>query len=437
MSDKIENDGFVFDVGDSSGNGNETANNTGSTVADNGGFVFGAPDVIKTEAQKEKEVNEVKDPGKDIKTAADGVSRRANGNAAPEAAASGENLRKVFNSDEVSAFCSQFAMLLHGGISLSEGTYMLYSDMEDAKTKAVLKILDEQVGRGIPFSKSLAATHAFPDYMIHMVEVGEKTGRLEYVMRSLGEYYERDSRIKSGIRSAVAYPMVLFGVMACIMIVLVWKILPMFEKMFDELSSDVSLATENVLTAGLAAGKVIAAVILILFVLVILVIIYGRTKAGSKLLTKLGGMIGPTRKLQILMSTGKFISSMSLMMASGMDISSALDSEYENCENDTVKARIDKCRELYSKGSYIDEALRDSGLIVGMDSRLVSVAVKTGETDVVFTKLSEQYNEKTTAALGKMTTIIETTLVIVLSLMVGAVLLAVMMPLVSMISSIG
>lgn len=428
MSDRIENDGFVFDVGDSSGNANETANNSGSTAADNGGFVFEAAEEKKTGTEKEVLNNDAP-----VKS---GIAPQ-NGSAAVADTSSGKNPGKVFNSDEVSAFCGQFAMLLHGGISLSEGTYMLYSDMEDAKTKAVLKILDEQVGKGVPFSKSLAATHAFPDYMIHMVEVGEKTGRLEYVMRSLSEYYERDSRIKSGIRSAVAYPMVLFGVMACIMIVLVWKILPMFEKMFDELSSDVSSATENVLTAGLAAGKVIAAVILILFVLVILVIIYGRTKSGSKFLAKLGGMIGPTRKLQVLMSTGKFISSMSLMMASGMDISTALDSEYENCENDTVKARIDKCRELYNKGSYIDEALRDSGLIVGMDSRLVSVAVKTGETDVVFTKLSEQYNEKTTAALGKMTTIIETTLVIVLSLMVGAVLLAVMMPLVSMISSIG
>ena len=115
----------------------------------------------------------------------------------------------------------------------------------------------------------------------------------------------------------------------------------------------------------------------------------------------------------------------------------SLESEYENCENETVKARIAKCIELYKGGTHLDEALRNSGLIVGMESRLVSVALKTGGTDVIFMKLSEQYNERTTASLGKMTTIIETTLVIVLSVMVGAVLLAVMMPLVSMISSIG
>ncbi|MCR5768939.1 MAG: type II secretion system F family protein [Lachnospiraceae bacterium] len=345
--------------------------------------------------------------------------------------------RKVFNSDEVSMFCDQIAMLFNGGISLTEGIYMLHSEMEDSRTKAVLKQLYDQTNSNMPFYEALKNTGAFPEYMVHMVEVGEKTGRLEDVMKSLAEYYERDSRIKSGIRSAIAYPMILFGVMACIMIILVWKILPMFERMFDELSSDVSSATENVLTVGLAAGKVIAVVILVLFALVIFMVLFGKTKTGSRVLKKLAGAFRPARKLMELMATGKFVSSMSLMLSSGMNTTDALESEYENCENDTVRKRIAKCIELYKGGSHLDEALRNSGLIVGMESRLVSVAVKTGGTDVIFTKLSEQYNERTTASLGKMTTIIETTLVIVLSVMVGAVLLAVMMPLVSMISSIG
>ena len=392
---------------DGSGTGTDTA-----PAADNG----------KTEAPvKKEEAESVKAPG----------DRAAGGSA------SKGKTGKVFNSDEVAMFCDQFAMLLHGGISLNEGIYMLYSEMEDAKTKAVLGEVDELINHNIPFAEALSKTGAFPDYMVHMVEVGEKSGRLEDVMRSLSDYYERDSRIKSGIRSAVAYPMILFGVMACIMIVLVWKILPIFERMFDELNSDVSSATENVLTAGLTAGKVIAAVILILFALVILVLIYGKTKSGSKNLTKLAGSFGPTGKLMVLMATGKFISSLSLMMASGMDIGAALESEYANCDNETVKNRIGECNKLYKGGERLDEALRKSGLIAGMESRLVSVAAKTGETDVVLAKLSDQYNEKTTAALGKMTTIIETTLVIVLSVMVGAVLIAVMMPLVSMISSIG
>ena len=334
-------------------------------------------------------------------------------------------------------FCDQIAMLLKGGISVYEGTYMLYSEMEDAKTKEVLRQIDLQVKENIPLYKALTATGAFPEYMVHMVEVGEKTGRLEDVMKSLAEYYERDSRVKAGLRSAIAYPMILFAVMAAIMVVLVWKILPMFERMFTELSSDVAASTENVLTAGLTAGRIIAVIICAIFAVILLIVIWSRTKSGARVLSKAANGFGPIRNIMILMATGKFISSIALMMASGMDIREGLEREIENCDNEIVKHRIEKCLDLYTHSTPFDEAIRQSGLIVGMEARLISVAAKTGGTDEIFTKLSEQYNDKTSAALGRLTTVIETTLVVVLSLMVGAVLLAVMLPLVSMISSVG
>lgn len=348
-----------------------------------------------------------------------------------------KKVSKKFNSDEVAMFCDQIAMLLNGGISLYEGTYMLYSEMEDSRTKAVLKQIDDQVQANVPLYKALTETGAFPEYMIHMVYVGEKTGRLEDVMRSLADYYERDSRVKAGIRSAIAYPLILFAVMTCIMVILAWKILPMFERMFEELSSDVADATENVLSVGLAAGKVIAVIICILFAVVLLILLWSRTSLGTKVMGRLINAFGPTRRLMVLMATGKFVSSMSLMMASGMDVRDGLEREEASCDNETVKERIGKCIELYDAGDPLDEAIRKSGLIIGMESRLISVAAKTGETDMIFTKLSEQYNDKTSVALGKLTTVIETTLVVVLSVMVGAVLLAVMLPLVSMISSVG
>lgn len=344
---------------------------------------------------------------------------------------------KIFNSDEVAMFCDQIAMLLNGGISLYEGTYMLYSEMEDEKTKAVLKQIDDQVRENTPLYSALESTGAFPEYMVHMVHVGEKTGRLEQVMRSLADYYERDSRVKAGIKSAVAYPLILFGVMTAIMVVLAWKILPLFERMFEELSSDVSSATQNVLSKGLQSGRIVAIIVFVLFAVTIILLLIGNTKKGKAFLLKVAEAFGSLKRIMVMIATGKFISSMSLMLASGMEVHDALEREASAAENDTVRARIEECLKLYDEGLPLDEAIRRSGLIVGMESRLVSVAAKTGETDTVFEKLSEQYNEKTGEALTKMTTVVETVLVVILSLLVGAVLLAVMIPLVSMISSIG
>ena len=263
--------GFNPNLGNESTDGTGFDPNLGSETGDAAGFdpnAGAAPAPAKTAAAEVKE--EIKEDK------AEAIKEKT----------SSKHIKKKFNSDEIAMFCDQIAMLLNGGISVYEGTYMLYSEMEDSKTKEILREIDEQVKENIPLYKALDSTGAFPEYMIHMVQVGEKTGRLEEVMKSLAEYYEREGRVKAGLRSAVAYPMILFAVMACIMVVLVWKILPMFERMFNELSSDVATSTENVLSAGLAAGRIIAVVICALFAVVLLVVLWSRTKTGSRVLAK-------------------------------------------------------------------------------------------------------------------------------------------------------
>lgn len=344
---------------------------------------------------------------------------------------------KKFNSDEVAMFCDQIAMLMNGGIPLYEGTYILYSEMEDPQTREVLKKIDDEVHNNVPLYIALENTGAFPEYMVHMVCVGERTGRIEDVMRSLAEYYERDSRVKAGIKNAIAYPVLLFSVMAVIFVALAWKILPMFERMFEELSTEVADSTENALAVGLTAGRGIAIALCVILAVAFVLIIWSKTKTGHKVLAKFFESFGVTKKLSILMATGKFVSAISLMLSSGMDISEGLEREAQSCDNDIVRGRIVKALELSQANLPFDEAIRQSELIVGMESRLISVAAKTGETDKIFAKLSNQYNERISEALGKFTTVIETLLVVILSLMIGAVLLTVMIPLVSIISSIG
>lgn len=346
-------------------------------------------------------------------------------------------MKKKFTPDEISVFCEQISMLLNGGIPIYESTYILYSEMEDKRTKAVLKEIDDSVKENIPLFQALEKTEAFPDYMVYMVKIGETTGKLEEVMRSLASFYERESFVNSSIKSAVAYPIVLFGMMTAILLVLVCKILPMFEDMFNELSSDVTAATEDMMSFGMNAGRIIAIVACVVMAVIILLILWYKTSNGEKTIKSFFLNFVGTRKLSEKMAINKFISSLSLMITSGMNISEALDTASESTDNKDIQERIKKARELYNNKMPLDEALRETKLIVGMESRMVSVASKSGAIDVVFEKLSSQYNQSISESLSKISSVIETVLVVVLSILVGAVLLSVMLPLVSMISSIG
>jgi type IV pilus assembly protein PilC len=137
------------------------------------------------------------------------------------------------------------------------------------------------------------------------------------------------------------------------------------------------------------------------------------------------------------MATGRFISSMALMISSGIETQKAMAIAYGAGDHKRVKEKIKKCQGMLDNNQSLDEAIHETKLLVGMESRLITVAAKTGAQDVVFTKLSEQYNTRISAMLSKLSTTIETLLVVSLAILVGGVLIAVMLPLVSMISSIG
>lgn len=346
-------------------------------------------------------------------------------------------VNKKFTSEEVASFCDQIAMLMNSGIPLYEGAYILADEVEDKRTKQILGRIEEMVRDNYMLYEALEDTGAFPDYMVHMVKVGEMTGKTEEVLRSLATYYERDASVKAGIKSAVTFPIVLFGMMAAIMLVMVFKIIPLFEGMFLELNEDVADSTRTMMNVGVATGKVLTLITCVLLVLLIAGIFWYKTPKGEATLKKFVGVFRPTRKLAETMATGQFISSLGLMTASGMDQNESLELAREGCSNDKIKARIEECRVLCSEGENFDDALGKSKVLVGRENRMVAVALRTGATDTVLEKLGNQYDEKIGRSLTSMSGKIETAMVIILAVMVATVLISIMLPLVSMISSIG
>lgn len=345
--------------------------------------------------------------------------------------------KKRFTSEETASFCDQIAMLLNSGIPLYEGAYILAEEVEDKRTKEVLSRIEELVRENRPLYEALEDTGAFPAYMVHMVKVGETTGKLEEVLRSLVTYYERDADVRAGIRSAVTFPIVLFAMMAVIMLVMVFKIIPMFEEMFLELNAEVAASTRQMMNGGILAGKLLAAVTCVILALLLLMLLWYRTASGARAIKKLAMLFGPSRRLAERMAVGQFVSSIGLMTVSGMDQGEALTLAESGCANPAVKERIAKCLAFIKTGESFDEALNRSGLITGRDNRMVGVAMKTGSTDEILSKLGRQYDEKISASLNSMSGKIETAMVVILAVMVGTVLISIMLPLVSMISSIG
>lgn len=345
--------------------------------------------------------------------------------------------RKKFSSEEISGFCSQVAIMLKSGIALEEGVYMLAEEVEEEGTKNVLNQVQEKLKENETFEVALRDTGVFPAYLVNMVHIGETSGKLEDVMNSMTHYYERESSIKDSIRNVIAYPAMMFGMIGVILAVLIGKILPMFESVFVNLNVDAASSSSRIMNFGMWAGRIVA--IIAFLVIVVGLVVYGvyHTEKGNRRLRSFASKCFVTKKTTKLLAVGRFVSSMAVMVSSGLDVKESMEMSQGIVENLCMQKKISRCIEKMNKEESFANALREEAILTGMQGRMVAVADKAGMMDEVLGEISNQLDEKIFNHMGQFCTKIETSLVLALSVVVGGVLISIMFPLVSIITSIG
>lgn len=342
----------------------------------------------------------------------------------------------TFSPEEISIFCDQIAMILNGGIPIYEGTAIIYEEMEDGKIKEVLKKVDDGVKAGLSFSLALEESKAFPKYMCEMVNIGENTGKLEEIMHSLSSYYEREAKVKDSIRSVISYPTVLLGMMAVILVVLISKILPMFEDIFLELDAG-SGTTMEMMNTSLMLSKIIAGVVIVLLVIIVSALIWYKLRGGSTMITSILNNNPISGKLADKISIGKFLATLAIMNAGGMEMTEAVRNSSKVVENKRTLKRIEKCISLLENDERPEEAFKTTGILDSLQAKMFGVARISGSGDTILFKIVKKFDNEIDLRLNSLSAIVETVLVILLSVIVGAVLISVMMPLMSVIASIG
>ena len=345
--------------------------------------------------------------------------------------------KKKFSSEELSGFCSQVAIMLKSGIALEEGVYMLAEEVEEEGTKKVLNQVQNKLKHNESFESALRDTGVFPEYLVNMVRIGETSGKLEDVMNSMEQYYARDSVIKDSIRNVIAYPAMMFGMIAVVLAALVGKILPMFENVFINLNVDAASSSSRIMNFGMWAGRIVA--LFAFAVIVVGLIVYGfyHTEKGNLCLRRFACHCFITKRTANLLAVGRFVSSMAVMVSSGLDVKESMEMSRGIVEHPGVQKKISRCIEKMDKKESFANTLRDEAILTGMQGRIVAVADKAGMMDEVLGDISTQFDEKISNHMGQFCTKVETSLVLALSVVVGGVLISIMFPLVSIITSIG
>lgn len=332
-------------------------------------------------------------------------------------------------------FCNQMAMILESGFSLNQGVTMVYEEMDDKNIKGVLqevaKYLDEQVS----FSEAINLTKAFDDYMVNLVKVGETSGNLDDVMQSLSEYYARIDDITNKLKQALTYPIILIIMMVVVVGIIVFKVLPIFKDVLNGLGSDLSSYANSFMEFGQIFSLICFAVLLVLVIVIIAGYLYQRV-THVNVLSNVVQKSFLTRKLSRALNKAQITYALSLFISSGYDLQEAMKFVPKLVDDKQLRANLEKCNEDLINGDSFVEVIKKYQIYQGMQLNMIQVGFKTGQVDIIMKQLSNSFQEEVTRAIDQFLNIIEPTIVTLLSLVVGIVLMSVMLPLISIMSSL-
>lgn len=343
----------------------------------------------------------------------------------------------MLTPNELSTFCVQVSMILRAGIPLSEGMAMMSEDTKSAQGRQILEGIRDKAELGEPLWAALGSAGVFPKYVVDMVQVGEATGKLDNVMDSLCAYYEREEALGKSIRNAVTYPLVMIVMMVAVITVLIVKVMPIFQQVFRGLGSEMTGFSLGVMRFGTLLSRYSAAIVGVAAALLAAYFILRATAGGRAMLDRWKHGFFATRKLYSKIASGRFASAMSLMLSSGLDTDRSLDMVYRLVDNEGVRSKIGACKESLRAGLSFSEALVQADIFGGIYARMIAVGFRTGSVDMVMERLARRYEEEIDEQIGSLISILEPTLVAVLSVIVGMILLSVMLPLMGIMSSIG
>ncbi len=348
-----------------------------------------------------------------------------------------EQRSKSLPAEEVSVFCRQAAMMLKSGIPLYDGMEVLCRNYQDTAYGAVFERIYEGVRDGGTLYEGVRTAGFFPAYMVHMVQVGEMTGKLDDVLESLGEYYEKEGRLRAAIRNAVSYPLVLVMMMTVVIGILVVRVLPVFTDVFRSLGTELSGTAGAVLSSGVILGRTVLVLVAVLLLFVAAVFAAWRLGKKEQILKGCQRLCPPVRHLLEKQAAQRFASVIAMVLFSGYSLENALELIPELMSDKESARKAKRCQELLQESGDFPAALEQVKLFDPLHQKMIRVGVEAGRTDQVMEQVADIYEREVEDGIQGMVSWIEPALVAVLTLIIGGILLSVMLPLVSIMTSIG
>jgi type IV pilus assembly protein PilC len=342
------------------------------------------------------------------------------------------------NTKELAIFTRQFSVMIDAGLPLVQCLEILASQQENKTFEKILTGVRSSVEGGSTLSAAMRTyTKVFNPLYVNMVEAGETGGILDTILQRLATYIEKNVKLKRAVQSALIYPVAVLGIAGAVIILLLWKVVPIFATLFAGLGVDLPLPTRIVIGLSHFIGSIYGFLIFIIFVgaCIGLKFWYGTTSGryaidATLLHLPLIGIL--LRKIAV----AQFTRTLGTLISSGVPILEGLDITARTSGNAVVEQAILKTRKAVEAGRTLVDPLKETAVFPSMVTQMIGVGEQTGAMDAMLQKIADFYEDEVDAAVKDLLTALEPLMIVVLGGVVGGVVISMYMPLFSMIAKL-
>ncbi|MEY2531693.1 MAG: type pilus assembly protein PilC [Verrucomicrobiota bacterium] len=347
--------------------------------------------------------------------------------------------RKKIRPKILMIFTRQLATLIDSGLPLLRGLNVLAKQERDAVLKKTIGKLADSVQSGETFSTGLAQHPAiFNDLYVNMVKAGELGGVLELVLGRLAEFQEKAVKIKNKVAVAMVYPIIVMFLAVAIMAFLLVFIVPKFEAIFHDMLGDKPLPAITLFVIGISRFAQNHWLVLLgaIFVLLAGYKFAARTSAGRSIIDRFKLRLPLFGNLIRKTAVSRFSRTLGTLVTSGVPILQALNITRETAGNTVIANAISQVHDSVKEGESIVQPLEASGAFPPMVISMIDVGEETGQLPEMLLKIAEVYDDEVDNSVAGLTVALEPIMIIILAVVVMTIVIALFMPLISIISGL-
>lgn len=339
---------------------------------------------------------------------------------------------------ELALFTKQFSLMIENGIPMLQALQMLQDQQRKVDFSETIGKVNTAIEQGSTLTDALEAhPMVFDSLYVAMTKAGEASGRLDVILKQLVTYIEKAAKLKAQVKSAMAYPIIIVLVAVVVVTLLLVFVVPTFAKQFSDSGQQIPALTQMVIDMSnfLVDGwwQIILAMIGGFFIFRAWIKTENGREQFDTFLLKAPILGDVMTKIAV----GRFCSTMSTMMSSGVAILEALNICAASSGNRKIEKFVINVRDEISKGSTFSDPLGHGGLFPKMVISMVAVGESTGTLDETLRKVTDIYDEEVDNAIAAMMSMIEPLMIVVIGGIVGFIVIAMYLPIFDMAGTVG